>query len=79
MQAPGGPSLNAVSTGVTLTGYAFPEVEPEPVPTVASAAQPARTPEALRAEQFAWAAIASQSETEAPKFRRVSGWGFVGR
>ena len=66
------PSLSAVPAGVTLTGYAATESQPEPIGTETTAAPTARAPEARRVDHFAWAAIANQSEPETPNERKLS-------
>ncbi len=72
------PVLSVVPAGVTLTGYAAPENQPEPILTEATAAPATRAPEARRVDEFAWAAIANQSEPETPKDRKVARWRMVG-
>lgn len=66
------PILSAIPAGVTLTGYAADETQPEAILTPT-----ARAPEARRVDEFAWAAIANQSELETPKDRKVACWRLV--
>jgi autotransporter-associated beta strand protein len=69
------PILSAIPAGVTLTGYAVDESQPEPILT--PTAPTARATEAHRVDEFAWAAIANQSELETPKDRKVACWRLV--
>ena len=70
------PELAAATPSVTLTGYAVPEIQPEPVPAVTSTP---RAAESRRIDEFTWAAIANQSETEKPTDGKVTRWRMVRR
>jgi len=72
------PGLSAVPTGFS-TIQTLPEGQPEPILIETSTAPTARAPEARRVNEFAWAAIANQSEPEALKDKKVSRWRMVGR
>ena len=70
------PLLAAVTAGVTLTGYAAPESQPEAVEPATSTP---RAAEPRRIDEFTWAAIANQSEAEKPTDGKVTRWRMVGR